>query len=353
MTGGNERLVLAALHGRAPVTRADLAVATGLPKTTVIEVVARMLRRGTLIEQPAEAAPGRRGRKPAGLTPAGPPGRIGVLAFSHTGVRVAVSGPAGRLATRRYAPLDRTTGEAARADRAVELLTAIAGDDLRGVVVGRPVPVDRLDHDLSAALAARLGIPVTTENDANLGALGEAGHGAGRGLESFVYVKVTDGLGAGLYLNGRLHRGVAGLAGELAHVQVLDEGPRCPCGGRGCLVHTFGPPSPRPAHFSEVLRLTAAGETGARRIAADAGRRLGRVLAHTCTMLCPQALIVNSALGAATPAFLGGIREMIERHTAPAVAAAVQVLAAVAGDDAELLGALSLARSETLLRHHP
>ena len=84
-------------------------------------------------------------------------------------------------------------------------------------------------------LSERLEMPVAVDNDANLGALAEVSFGAGRGLTDVIYVMVSSGIGAGIVLGGRLHRGATGLAGELGHVLVRPDGAVCRCGNRGCL----------------------------------------------------------------------------------------------------------------------
>ena len=84
-------------------------------------------------------------------------------------------------------------------------------------------------------LERRLGVPVHADNDANLGALAELHHGVARGAHDVVYLKVASGVGAGIVLGGRLHRGASGIAGEIGHVQVGEDGQVCRCGNRGCL----------------------------------------------------------------------------------------------------------------------
>ena len=104
----------------------------------------------------------------------------------------------------------------------------------------------------------RLGLPVEVDNDANLGALAEVSFGAGRGLTDVVYVRLGSGVGAGLVIDGRLHHGAAGLAGEIGHVQVLADGVVCRCGNRGCLESVAAEGAIRtllrPAHGHEVTR---------------------------------------------------------------------------------------------------
>ena len=88
---------------------------------------------------------------------------------------------------------------------------------------------------LAAMLADRLGVPVYVDNDVNALALAEWTWGAGRGARSLVMLALGTGVGGGIILDGRLHRGQAGFGGELGHVPIDFDGPPCICGGRGCL----------------------------------------------------------------------------------------------------------------------
>jgi predicted NBD/HSP70 family sugar kinase len=87
----------------------------------------------------------------------------------------------------------------------------------------------------TAEVGRQLALPVLVENDANLGALGEAIFGAGRGAPGIVYSKIVNDIGGGIVINGQIFSGAHGIAGELAHVPVGDGGPKCFCGSRGCL----------------------------------------------------------------------------------------------------------------------
>src|SRR5437870_5883259 len=103
--------------------------------------------------------------------------------------------------------------------------------------VGEPVPhvPELAGRALAAELSERFGLPVFVDNDVNALALGEWMFGAGRGARSLVVLAAGTGFGAGVVLDGRLVRGALGFGGELGHVPVRFDGPRCWCGGRGCL----------------------------------------------------------------------------------------------------------------------
>ncbi len=170
-----------------------------------------------------------------------------------------------------------------------------------------------------------------------------------------IYVKVASGIGAGLILSGRLHRGTIGIAGEVGHVQVSRDGVLCRCGNRGCLetVASSGAMLAllRPTHGSDLdvaglVELIGAGDVGAYRVVNDAGREMGHVLADLCNHLNPAAIIVGGDLNDAPP-LLDGIREALDRYALPSVARAVAVKPGELRERAEVLGALALVIGDT------
>jgi predicted NBD/HSP70 family sugar kinase len=403
-----EQLVVASLRERPGATRAQLARLIGLPKSTVTGVVARLIETGTVLELPLDGAGERkRGRPAAGLVVA-EPGLVAALAISHSSTRVAVLDAQGRILVHRAEeratsadPEDRVASalrlfDAALADHAARSADGQPGTEtrtrpgtgtepppvpitVRQAVIGLPVPVheiegatpmraNRAGHlrriaelredglglsaDPVGQVVSHLRVPTVAANDVNLGALGEARFGAGRGFDSFVYLKVVDGIGAGLILDGRLYRGATGVAGELAHVHTHDGGPLCLCGARGCLataiyvapslLATIQAAYRDPLTWVDVIELCANGDQGVRRILADLGRQLGVVLADFCVMINPAAVIVDGMLEQAAEPVVEGIRESIDRRTPPMISRPLEVLAGTLGDRAELLGAVAL-----------
>ena len=90
------------------------------------------------------------------------------------------------------------------------------------------------DFPLAAALARAFGLPVVVENDGIAAANGEWKFGSARGLDHFVYVTVSTGIGGGVVVDGRLLHGRRGLAGHVGHMLIAPDGPLCSCGARGC-----------------------------------------------------------------------------------------------------------------------
>jgi len=126
---------------------------------------------------------------------------------------------------------------------------AIQTGDVAGACIGLPGIVEhRLGQALSCPnlraweglpltemLSARIGMPIWIEKDANLAALGEFWLGAACGVRYNICLTLGTGIGAGIILNGQLYRGSWGGAGEIGHIILVRDGPRCSCGNRGCL----------------------------------------------------------------------------------------------------------------------
>ncbi len=91
------------------------------------------------------------------------------------------------------------------------------------------------DCPLPEIVQQHLGLPAIIDNDANVGALGEFTFGAGKNSRHVIYYTISTGIGGGIIINGEIYRGGNGYAGELGHVPILRDGPKCDCGNRGCL----------------------------------------------------------------------------------------------------------------------
>jgi predicted NBD/HSP70 family sugar kinase len=377
----NRSNVVDALRRHGSVSRGDLARLTGLSRTTISTLVADLKERGLIVERPGADAAGsgaqrRRGRRPILLSLNAQAGTALGIDFDHRHVRVAVADLSGEVLAERFAEVDvdpdASTALAVAVDMVGDVL-AEAGtesDQLVGVVLGLPGPIDRrtgivgssfilpgwVDVDSGRYLSSKLEHDVRVENDANLGALGEAAFGAGRGLSDIVYIKLSSGIGSGLVLGGRLYRGAIGLAGELGHIQVRPEGAVCRCGSRGCLETIASTKALiellRPGHGDDLtvrglLDASAAGDVASRRVIGDAGHAVGRVLADVCNYLNPAAIVVGGELSAAGEPLFAAIRHAVDRHALSEAARSVEIKPAVLGERAEVLGALALVIADT------
>jgi predicted NBD/HSP70 family sugar kinase len=376
----NRRRVVDALRRRGTASRSDLARETGLSRTTIASLVTDLQASGLVVEQaPHDTPPAGRGR-PAGLLRLDPSAGAAVgIHFDHRQVRVGVADLSSTVLAEQVLALDVDHDATTALDAAAELVddvleeAGVARAQVIGVGAALAGPIDSdgtvgptvimpswLGLNAADELSRRIGLPAVVDNDANLGALAELAFGAARGLSDVIYVMVSSGIGAGVVVGGRLHRGATGYAGELGHVFVNDGGAVCRCGNRGCLETVASTDAIlellRPSHGPELDaaglgRLVAAGDLGARRVVGDAGREIGHVLAGLCNVLSPAGIIVGGDLAAGGDPLLAGIREALERYALPTVVSALEVKAGVLGDRAELLGALAVVIGDTERLH--
>jgi predicted NBD/HSP70 family sugar kinase len=200
-------------------------------------------------------------------------------------------------------------------------------------------------------MEARLRAPVHLDNTANLAALGELRSGALRGFRQACYITASYGVGAGLIINGEVFRGSAGTAGEIGHLTIDENGPVCRCGNRGCLDTFVGSRALLDAlsvshgelTLRDVLARTVEGDPGCRRVVADAGRHIGVAAAGLVNLLNPEIIVLGGQLARVGEVVLAPLREAIDRCAIPSAAASVEVVGAELGEEAELVGALSVA----------
>lgn len=368
---GNRRVVLSALARAGSMSRADLARTTGLSRTTVSSVVARLVETGHVRETHDRGTPhkGGSGRPPQLVALATPPGAVVGVDIGHGHIQVAVADRSGSIRSEECARLDVDGHGPAALDQACAMVEALcSGETSPGQLVGVgmcvPAPIDRdsaqvgshilrgwRDLAPAAELERRLGVPVVADNDANLGALAELHRGAASDVSDLVYVKLASGVGAGIVLGGRVHRGTTGIAGEIGHVPIREDGEVCRCGNRGCLetevalprlLQVLQPAYDRHLTIDALQELEVAGEAGVVQVLNDAGLTVGRALADLCNTLNPEVVVLGGSLGS-SGAFLRGVRSSIDRYAQPNVAAAVTVRSGDLGERAEVVGAVTLA----------
>jgi predicted NBD/HSP70 family sugar kinase/biotin operon repressor len=373
----NRRQLVDTLRRRGSASRAELARLTGLSRSTVSTLVADLQSGGLVVEhEPPHMRAPQQGRPPTLLTLDRSAGLVLGIDFEHEHIHVAIADLSRTILAERVRELDVDHSAKRALDVAVELADEVVmaadvdGDRIlaAGVALSGPIDVDQGTVHAGKILpswagvkpvdelAARLGLHVHLDNDANLGALAEVTLGAGIGARDAIYLMVSGGVGAGLILGGELYRGSGGTAGELGHVLVDESGPICRCGNRGCLEMMAGGNAIigllRPSHgddltLDEVIALSAGGDSGARRAIADAGRVLGRSVAAIVNAFNPELVIVGGTVSAAGDVLLDPMREAVNRYAIPSAAADVRITRGVLGERAEVLGALELAARQS------
>lgn len=363
----NRTLVLQTVQRWGGLTQVELAASTGLSPATVSTIVRELLGAG-LVDTAQTIRSGRRAQM---VTVARRVGLAVGIQVGHRHLRIVLGDFAHEILAEQSLPLPNDHQFDTTLDRAallvVDLLERVGAslDEVAGIGVAVPAPVDIAtgmisvrgimrgwdEVHLGQTLSKRLARPVFVDNDANLGALAESTLGAARAYRDSVYVRASYGIGAGIVIDGRVHRGFAGTAGEIGHVQVDPAGAICVCGNRGCLETVVGAAALVGAlranrgtlALRDVIQLAKEGDQGCARVIADAGTQIGAVVAGLAQAVNPQIVVVGGELAETGELLLGPLRDAIGRRVPLNQIAPLEVVPAGLGQRSEVVGALILA----------
>ncbi len=278
-----------------------------------------------------------------------------------------------------------------RAIEAVRASDAARNAHLAGIGIGAPGNIDPtegrvlkatnlpcwIDYPLAAKVAEATGLPVRLDNDGNAAALAEAVWGAGVGYRSVFYVTLGTGVGTGIVTNGRVLHGRTGSAGEGGHVVINFNGPKCPCGKRGCIEqYAAGPAIARRARAklrkakpaqharkrlgpkSKMLELAEghmqnvtaeivgeaalAGDLLATGVLQETAEYLAIWLGNIIDLLEPDVIVVGGGIGHLMATFLGYMRGQLERWSIAPCASEIPIVSAIYGAEAGITGAAAL-----------
>ncbi len=204
------------------------------------------------------------------------------------------------------------------------------------------------DIPLKRILEKKIQIPVFLDNDVNVITLGEWKFGAGVGFKNFVCMTLGTGVGSGLILNNELYRGEGFTAGELGHVPLNENGPKCKCGGIACLERYVGnkPLQEKAARkfgnknitLEEMDRLAKQGDPRALQFWRETAQQIGLGLVSVVNLLNPKRIIIGGGVSKAYQHLFREIEDTIRKRAISVPAAMVKVIRAKLGDSAGILG---------------
>jgi len=193
--------------------------------------------------------------------------------------------------------------------------------------------------DLCGFVREAAGTPAIMDNDANVGAMGEAGFGAGQGCSPLFYMTLSTGIGGGIWEDGRVWRGADSYGGEIGHLTIRPDGPECLCGARGCLERMccglwlerdYGKSARELMQDTEFVK----------RYVVD----LALGLKSAIMLLNPSRIVIGGGISKAGEGLFVPLRQELGRQITSWSAARIDVVPAALGDDSVLYGALALAR---------
>ena len=300
-----------------------------------------------------------------------------------TNIKVGICDEQGKLVKTFEGPTDAEQGPDVVLERIAEYtkkivdLSSYAWEQVEGIGIGiagfmdipegfvklspnlpgfRNVPVKK-------TLEQKLGKSVKIDNDANVAALGEAWSGAGAGIANVVCYTLGTGVGGGIIINGKIHQGSNGMAGELGHISIVPdlEAINCGCGQIGCLetvssatgiVRMANDAVERGELTSlallekleakDVFDAAKSGDEVALRIVNRAAYYLGRSMATVAVVVNPQRFILGGGVSKAGDILFEPIRETFRKYAPEVAQEGVDIVPAILGNDAGVVGAAGL-----------
>lgn len=368
----NLSTIVRGLHLRGPMSRSELVVRTGLTRGGIRGLVGELTAAGLVTEE-RSSSPNRPGRPSPIARPR--PERAAVLALDIAvdALGVALVGFGGEVIThvqadraRGHLAPERIVADLARlarpmfARRGTEVTVIGIGVAVVGLVRAsdgmvrvapnlgwRDVPLGDL---IRGALA--LGVPVSVANEADLGAVAEHRRGAAIDVDDLLYLSGEVGVGAGVIIGGKPLAGSAGYAGEVGHIPLNPDGTVCRCGSVGCWETEVGErallrrggrrPNGGRAAIHELLGEVERSPR-ARAAVTETGRWLGRGLAGLVNTFNPSMIVLGGLFGRLHALVSTEIDDGLARYALREARETLQIVPAVLGSDAALLGAGELA----------
>jgi predicted NBD/HSP70 family sugar kinase len=374
----NRNLIFNQIRTRQPISRADLARVSGLQRSTVSLIVEELLAERWIAEGSMGRLP--RGRRPTFLNVNS---QRGVLALdihpSQTTLAVADLG--GRIIAQSLIPLPEDPQKviAAIVSAIQQIIAANKERSFDGIGISLPGRLDLnparstpsksrpskpifapnvrwpIAH-ITSRVEQATGLPVVADNVANACALSEVWFGDSDGMHDLVVVNVSEGLGTGIFANGRILRGEGGSAGEFGHVQMDPNGLPCGCGSTGCWETLAANPAgmryyselanrPSPP-FEDLLKLVETGDPAGKKAIERMCAALGRGMHMIASALAPAEIIVVGDI--TTLWHIAGPLIESEMRRFPS-ATVPRLRPAQEGNKARLRSAVALVMDETLL----
>jgi glucokinase-like ROK family protein len=367
-----------------PVSRGQLIEALGLSRGKISTEVGRLIEVGLLADE--GFADSERGRRSSLVGIPYSAGLIAAIDIGATSIDVALTTLGSELVAHRGEPADVRDGPQPVLDQVKALLAELLEEqtalpqDVLAIGVGVPGPVEQASGLLTTppimpgwdrfpvrdAFAGEYAAPVFVDNDVNVMAIGEHWGGVAKSVADVIFVKIGTGIGSGIILGGRLHRGAQGCAGDFGHICVDPDGPLCSCGNTGCLEAMAAAPAivvqaERCAREGESplllanlqekgeLTMKEVGEAARRgdycalTIIRRSGRLIGQTLASAVNVLNPSVIVIGGGVSRIGNALLAEIRSAVYQRSLPLATRNLPIVMSELDDVAGVVGASVLA----------
>jgi glucokinase-like ROK family protein len=379
----NTSVVLNTMRMNAPISRADLAVRTGLNRSTISNIINSLLDEGLVRETELQGS--RVGRPAISLVLNNEGGAIIGLEIGVGFISIVLTDFVANVLWRNRVVFDECVPHLVvlrEAECQIEEALTIArqsGLRLLGIGLGVPGLVDTNMGELIFApnlrwenipfrlmWTQRFRLPLYLENEANAAALCEYYFGAARGVNNFIYLSSGIGLGGGLVIDGKLFRGSKGFAGEIGHMIIEPNGELCGCGRRGCWETQVGPRAvlgrvrrsleATPGStlhaqnggdlseltFEMVVDAALAGDPVCRKAMEDVAASLGLGVASLVNIFNPELVILGGALNRGSSILIPVIEKTVQDEALRPNQRSLQLRSSAYVDDACVFGTVAM-----------
>ena len=380
--------LLSFIYSNTDISRRSLVEKTQFAPSYITMVVRNLLRRGLLLER--GSAPSKGGRRRVLLEVNSELAHLVGVEIGTANCRIVVTDFSGRVLSFKKFPSEVYSGK----DRALELIhqeiQGVLKQDGRigGIGIAQSGVIDRetgtvlfwpkvqgwKDVPLKQIFETEYGIPTILEDSSRTRGIAEKRFGQAKGLSDFICVNVGMGLGSALFLNGQLYVGSCGLAGELGHTTIDENGDLCSCGNRGCLeVYSSGwailsrirsalqegvdssllglvKEDPARLTIEAVVTAAKAHDRLSETVLTEAGTHLGTALAALSNLLNPEKIILGAAVAqAAGPLLLNPLLNSLRRRAFHQSVRNLEVVISQLGEEAAAVGAITVV-AEKIIR---
>ncbi|MEC3850109.1 transcriptional repressor XylR [Bacillus velezensis] len=361
----NQKLLLNEILKNSPISRAKLSEMTGLNKSTVSSQVNTLMKENLVFEIGQGQSSG--GRRPVMLVfnkKAGYSVGIDVGVDYINGILTDLEGT---IVLDQHHHLECNSPEITK-DILIEMIHHFIANmpqspyGLIGIGICVPGLIDKnqkivfapnsnwRDIDLKSFIQKKFNVPVFIENEANAGAYGEKVFGAAKNHDNMIYASIGTGIGIGVIINNDLYRGVGGFSGEMGHMTIDFNGPKCSCGNRGCwelyasekaLIKSLQTKEKK-VSTQDIIDLAHLNDVGTLHALQNFGFYLGIGLTNILNTFNPQAIILRNSIIESHPMVLHSIKSEVSSRVYSHLDNSYELLPSFLGKNAPALGMSSI-----------
>ncbi|WFO89068.1 ROK family protein [Bacillus velezensis] len=361
----NQKLLLNEILKNSPISRAKLSEMTGLNKSTVSSQVNTLMKENLVFAIGQGQSSG--GRRPVMLVfnkKAGYSVGIDVGVDYINGILTDLEGT---IVLDQHHHLECNSPEITK-DILIDMIHHFIANmpqspyGLIGIGICVPGLIDKnqkivfapnsnwRDIDLKSFIQKKFNVPVFIENEANAGAYGEKVFGAAKNHDNMIYASIGTGIGIGVIINNDLYRGVGGFSGEMGHMTIDFNGPKCSCGNRGCwelyasekaLIKSLKTKEKK-VSTQDIIDLAHLNDIGTLHALQNFGFYLGIGLTNILNTFNPQAIILRNSIIESHPMVLHSIKSEVSSRVYSHLDNSYELLPSFLGKNAPALGMSSI-----------